>query len=275
MIPLARRIKKQESPNNHERWLLSYADFITLVLIFFIVMYAMSKIDVQKYEVLSQALKLEFKQADTLLPKGSGISGQLDPAKGGADPSKLEKEKGEQEKKAQQAEREKKEKQLEDLLQQVRAYIQENKLEQQVSAADTPRGVAVTLNDLFLFDLGKADLKPPALPILNQLATLLPTLNATISIEGHTDDLPLATGSLYRDNWGLSQARSLSVLRYFINNTQLDEKKFVSTAYADTQPVVPNTSAENRAKNRRVEIVVLRDPLPTPQTAANAGASAQ
>jgi chemotaxis protein MotB len=116
------------------------------------------------------------------------------------------------------------------------------------------------LNDLFLFDLGKAELKKDAYPVLNQLASLFPTLNTTISIEGHTDNLPLATGSIYRDNWGLSNERSLSVLRYFINTAGLEPKKFISTGYADTRPVAENNSAENRSKNRRVEIVVLREP---------------
>ncbi|MCZ8514916.1 flagellar motor protein MotB [Paenibacillus filicis] len=261
--PVARKSKKQEAPENHERWLLSYADFITLVLIFFIIMYAMSKIDVQKYEILSQALKFEFKKADTLMPQGTGVLGQVSTAKGGADPTKSAKEAADKEKKERE-DHDKKERQLEDLLKQIQTYIEQNKLQGQVSAANTPRGVAVTLNDLFLFDLGKADLKPAAFPILNQLASLFPTLDATISIEGHTDDLPLSTGSLYRDNWGLSQARSLSVLRYFVYNAQLEQKKFISTAYADTRPVVENNSAENRAKNRRVEIVVLRENAPTP-----------
>ncbi|TVY09360.1 OmpA family protein [Paenibacillus cremeus] len=255
---MARNRKKQEAPENHERWLITYADLITLLLIFFVIMYAMSKIDIQKYEILSQALKLEFKKADTMMPQGTGVMGANNPSKGGSDPVKKQQEEKEKQEKE---DREKKEQQLQDLLQKVQSYIEQNNLQTQVSAADTPRGVAVTLNDLFLFDLGKADLKPAAYPILNQLASLFPTLDATISIEGHTDDLPLSTGSAYRDNWGLSQARSLSVLRYFIYNAQQDEKRFISTSYADTRPVVENNSAENRAKNRRVEIVVLREKL--------------
>ena len=151
------------------------------------------------------------------------------------------------------------ERQLENLLEKVQAYIEQNNLQGHVSVGDTPRGVAVSLNDLFLFDLGKAELKPEAYPILNQLATLFPTLNASISIEGHTDNLPVLTGSPFKDNWGLSQARSLSVLRYFVDDAGLDPNKFVSTAYADTRPIAPNDSDANRQKNRRVEIVVLRE----------------
>lgn len=245
---MARRTRrKAHAHENHERWLITYADLITLLLIFFVVMYAMSKIDVQKYEVLSQSLKSEFLKADSIMQQGEGIMGAANPAKGGADETKTDPQ-----------ERGQKEQQLENLLEQIQDYIQENQLQAQVSAANTPRGVAITLNDLFLFDLGNAELKPAAFPILNQLATLFPSLDATISIEGHTDNLPLATGSVFRDNWGLSQARSLSVLRYFVNTAQLDEKKFISTSFADTRPVAENTTPENRSKNRRVEIVVLR-----------------
>ncbi|WP_159885476.1 flagellar motor protein MotB [Paenibacillus puerhi] len=250
---MARRTKRKrgQAPENHERWLITYSDLITLLLIFFIIMYAMSQIDAQKYEVLAQSLKFEFTKSDSIVPQGQGITGSLHPP-GQPDTSTAGQDKGQT---AQQLE---KEKQLEDLLEKVQAYIEENNLQAQVSAADTRRGVAVTLNDLFLFDLGKAELKQDAVPILTQLAALFQKLNSTVSIEGHTDDLPLSTGSVYKDNWGLSQARSLSVLRYFIYDAQMDAKKFVSTSYADTRPVADNTSEENRAKNRRVEIVVLR-----------------
>ncbi|MBP1157766.1 MULTISPECIES: flagellar motor protein MotB [unclassified Paenibacillus] len=243
---MARRNKRKVyAPHeNHERWLITYADLITLLLIFFVVMYAMSKIDVQKYEVLSQSLKSEFLKPDSIMQQGEGIMGGTNPTKG--DETKTEPQGQE-------------EQQLENLLEQIQAYIKQNQLQAQVSAANTPRGVAITLNDLFLFDLGNAELKPDAFPILNQLATLFPSLDATISIEGHTDNLPLATGSVFRDNWGLSQARSLSVLRYFVSTAQFDQRKFISTSFADTRPVAENNTPENRSKNRRVEIVVLRE----------------
>ncbi|TDF93465.1 flagellar motor protein MotB [Paenibacillus piri] len=258
-MPVARRSNKHADHENHERWLITYADLITLLLIFFVIMYAMSKIDTEKYQVLSQALNFEFKKADSVLPQGQGVLGRVSTAKAtsGDNSENGEKEKKEREEKEQ---KEIREKQLENLLEKIQQYIQQQNLQAQVFAADTPKGIAVTLNDLFLFDLGKAELKKEAYPILDQLATLFPTLMTTISIEGHTDNLPLATGSLYKDNWGLSNERSLSVLRYFINTAGLDPKKFISSGYADTRPVAANDNAENRAKNRRVEIVVLRDP---------------
>jgi chemotaxis protein MotB len=255
-MALARKVKKHVEHENHERWLITYADLITLLLIFFIIMYAMSKVDTSKYSILAQSLNMEFRKADSLLPQGQGVMGSVSTAKANEGEKTQNAEKDRKEKE----DKELREKQLQDLLEKIQRTIQQQNLQAQISATDTPRGVAVTLNDLFLFDLGKAELKKEAYPILNQLASLFPALNTTISIEGHTDNLPLATGSTYRDNWGLSNERSLSVLRYFINNAALEPKQFISTGYADTRPVANNNSVENRAKNRRVEIVVLRNP---------------
>jgi chemotaxis protein MotB len=265
------RKKKHEEHVNHERWLITYADLITLLLVFFIIMYAMSKIDVSKYTVLAQSLNLQFTKGDTLIPAGKGISGQITPVSGTAETEGDGKSDQSQSSKnnvsinQEKDEKDKKEKELQELLQKINDYIIEQKLQTQVSASNTERGVAVTLNDLFLFDLGKADLKPASFPILQKLASLFPTLNSTISIEGHTDNLPLAPGSPLIDNWGLSGARSLSVLRYFKNTAGLDDSKFISTGYGDTKPKAPNDSMDNRSKNRRVEIIVLRnDPAIVP-----------
>lgn len=246
-----RRRKKQQVEENDERWLITYADLITLLLIFFIVMYAMSQIDVAKYETLAQSLRMEFKKSDSFLPSNAGLIGSMDPGKGrdGDQPNK------------DIAEFKEREQELQDLLRLVNEYIEENNLGDKLYATDTPRGISIKLNDQFLFDLGKADLRSESIPVLQKLSSLFPSLHTKISIEGHTDDLPLATGSLYRDNWGLSQARSLSVLRYFIYTAQLDDRNFISSGYADTVPVAPNDSPENRQKNRRVEIVVLRNEL--------------
>ncbi|MCZ8523581.1 MULTISPECIES: flagellar motor protein MotB [Paenibacillus] len=246
---MARRRKQETPPGSHDRWLITYADLITLLLIFFVVMYSMSKVDLDKYDDLSDALRSEFKRSDSVLEGGSGIVGS-NPSIGGRDDART------------QLEREgqlRRDLQFKQMVDQMQSYIEANNLQAQMTTANTSRGVTFTLNDLFLFDLGKADLKPEAKPVLEKLSSLFSQLDATISIEGHTDNLPLATGSVYVDNWGLSGARSLSVLRYFLYDTQLDPEKFVSASYAHTRPVAENTTAENRAKNRRVEIVVLRE----------------
>lgn len=262
---MARRNKgKHAEHENHERWLITYADLITLLLIFFVIMYAMSKVDKAKFDVLAQTLQFQFKNSDTMLPSGSGVIGSVDIGRGtnGKEPNKSDSTEETEEQKQKREEQEKKEQELQDLLQKINQYVNENQLQNQVFVADTQRGIAVTLNDLFLFDLGKADLKAGAFPILDKLSSLFLTLEAKISIEGHTDNLPLATGSAFKDNLGLSFERSASVSRYFTDKSKLPADMFISAAFADTRPVAPNDTAENRQKNRRVEIVVLRE---TPQ----------
>jgi chemotaxis protein MotB len=265
---MAKRNRKPDDHENHERWLITYADLITLLLIFFVIMYSMSKIDVAKYTELSKALAFQFKKSDTVVPQGKvgiadpgqgkvGNESQIDPQKDSptALDTQVQQQKNEQIKQEQIKQRDQ---ELKDIMKKIEQYINDNKLQTQVSVKDTARGVAITLNDLFLFDSGRADLKPASVPILEKLSSLLPTLKAPISIEGHTDNQPLSTGSIYKDNDGLASARSLSVKRIFDKIPGLHDK-LIGTFYGDSRPVAPNDTPENMQKNRRVEIIVLRE----------------
>ncbi|MCC3374038.1 flagellar motor protein MotB [Cohnella sp. REN36] len=250
----SRTKRKQAAHDNHERWLITYADLITLLMIFFVVLYAMSQLDIKKYDSLAASLQLQFRQADTVLELGSGVTGSTDAAKYRTPaPSASPEPSSAREVKIQAHEQ-----QLQDLLKVVQAYVKANHLETQVFVEDTPRGIAIRLSDRFLFDLGKADLKKDARPVLDKLSSLFADLDNPISIQGHTDNLPLQDGAVYRDNWGLSAGRALSVLRYFVDEKKLKEDVFEIAGYADTQPIAPNDTEANRQKNRRVEILVLR-----------------
>ncbi|MEK0313812.1 flagellar motor protein MotB [Cohnella sp. 56] len=252
-----RNRRKRSGHENHERWLITYADLITLLLIFFIIMYAMSQIDIKKYDSLAKSLQLEFHRADSIIEMGSGLEGGTDVAKydtppptATPPPSAAADLDAEIAKRREQA--------LQDLLKVIETYVRENKLQQDVFVGDTPQGIAIRLSDRFLFDLGKADLKPEARPALDKLSSLFTKLDTTISIQGHTDNLPIQPGSAFQDNWGLSSGRALSVLRYFVDSRKLPEKLFEIAGYADTRPVAANDTEANRQKNRRVEILVVR-----------------
>jgi len=269
---VARRNKNHEEHENHERWLITYADLITLLLIFFVIMYSMSKIDMAKYTELSRSLAFQFKKSDTVIPNGTiGVADPGEGIEGNESQRDPENESptaalSEEEQTAEQEEKEKikqeqiiqRNQELKELLTKTEKYINDNKLETKVSVKDTARGISITLNDLFLFDSGKADLKPESIPILQKLSSLFPTLDTPISIEGHTDNQPLSSGSVYIDNDGLSSARSLSVKRVFAKMPGLEDM-LIGTFYGDTRPIAPNDTAANRQKNRRVEIIVLRD----------------
>lgn len=267
---MSRRSKKKhaEEHESNERWLVTYSDLITLLLAFFVVMFSFSKVDSAKYAQLAQSLQNSFNPSISIMPQGGGGSsliGTFNPASdedkeknGNGDTEKNHVKSGDTDEEAEKAAQTLKERELQDLLKLVNGYIDENHLEATVTAVDTSRGISVTLKDYFLFDLGKADLKPEAYPLLDQLAGFIPTLSAQISIEGHTDNLPIVSGAYFKDNWRLSSERSLSVLRYFTEVHKLPREEFQSVAYADTKPVAANDTPANRAKNRRVEIVVLR-----------------
>jgi chemotaxis protein MotB len=280
---MARKNKKHEDHENHERWLITYADLITLLLIFFVIMYSMSKIDIAKYTELSKSLAFQFKKSDTVIPSGS--VGIADPGKGiegnqaQRDPEKdsptaaLSEEEQQKKEILKQEQLKKSNQELKDLLTKIEQYINDNKLQTQVSVKDTARGIAITLNDLFLFDSGKADLKSASVPILEKLSSLFPTLKTPISIEGHTDTQPLSTGSVFKDNDGLAAARSLSVKRIFDKIPGLHDK-LIGTFYGDSRPIAPNDTPANMQKNRRVEIIVLRETGATLDPAAEAAIAA-
>jgi chemotaxis protein MotB len=245
-----RRRRRAVAQASHDRWLITYADLITLLMIFFVVLYAMSQLDIRKYEILSQTLQQQFRHTESVLEDGSGI----------LDGGQAQVKTPEQDSHASDSEQEtiQKEQQLQDLLKVIKQYVNENNLEKEVFVEDTEKGIAIRLSDRFLFDLGKADLKKPAIPVLNKLSTLFAQLDTTISIQGHTDNLPIQSGAVFQDNWGLSAGRALSVLRYFVDEMKLEEKKFEVAGFADTRPIAANDSEANRQKNRRVEILVLR-----------------
>lgn len=260
-----RRRRKTGSSGHQDRWLITYADLLTLLLIFFVIMYGVSTIDKEKYEAVTTSLQTTFQAGSGILdggPKITGKSGQQIPGTTGKDEGGAKS--NEQQTKPdpeQPSERElqfrEQERQLNAFLQTIQSYVTDNKLQDQIFVADKPQGISITLSDRFLFDIGRADLKSGAAGVLDRLASLFGTLDATISIEGHTDNQPI-TGGRYKDNWELSGARALSVLRYFIDARGLAPSKFQYAGYADTRPVGDNSTSQGRQRNRRVEITVLR-----------------
>lgn len=267
-----------EFKDTKDRWMITYADLITLLLIFFVVMYAMSRIDVEKYEVVTQSLQLTFKSGNSLLDKGTGVLGSEDrydynnppdgqgaedglgPESGGGDGSSNVPPAPDEDQPLTERElafREQ-EQELATLMGRIESYIQDNQLEDQIKVTDLPKGISITLSDQFLFDTGKADLKSGSEETLTRLASLFKDLETVISIEGHTDNEPIGPASSFEDNWELSGARALSVLRFFLEKEQLDPQDFQYAGYADTRPAADNTTSAGRQKNRRVEITVLR-----------------
>ncbi|WP_379157396.1 flagellar motor protein MotB [Paenibacillus sp. sgz5001063] len=271
-----RRQPRTGGRENGDRWMITYADLITLLLIFFVVLYAMSSLDTHKFNIVTSSLTDTFRSGNPVLDGGSGV---LDGQKGlqsegtgkgqngeenGKDGAGLNQDNAASpspdstEPSAREQSFREQEAKLAALMGVITKYVNDNNLGDQIFVADKPQGIAITLSDRYLFDVGQAELKAPALPALRQLSGLFRGIGATISIEGHTDNTPVSAGSRYNDNWELSGARALSVLRFFLDKEGLNPNTFQYAGYADTRPAVSNSTAEGRQKNRRVEITVLR-----------------
>lgn len=295
---MRQRNRRSRSPGGQaprDRWMITYADLITLLLIFFVIMYAMSSLDTEKYKIVTGSLSETFKSGNPVLDGGSGLldgengsqnsnsaNGQNEGTETGSGNGENAGNSagsetggtgtggsnagtgtaGDNSENVQPSARElafrEQEAKLASLMGVITKYVEDNNLGDQIFVADKPQGIAITLSDRFLFDVGRAELKPPALPALRQLSGLFRGIGASISIEGHTDNTPVSAGSRYNDNWELSGARALSVLRFFIDSEGLNPAIFQYAGYADTRPAYDNTTPEGRQKNRRVELIVLR-----------------
>ncbi|AKG36526.1 flagellar motor protein MotB [Paenibacillus durus] len=271
-----RRNRRPDGRDSSNRWMITYADLITLLLIFFVVLFAMSSLDQEKYSGVISSLQRSLQTGNGVLDGGNGI---MDGGKGEQNAGSTENGDGQSRADGHSAvipsatpdsgktaespsPRElafrQQEAKLAELMNVITEYVKVNDLGGQIFVADKPQGIAITLSDRFLFDVGKADLKPAALPALHQLSGLFRGIGAMVSIEGHTDNQPVLPSSRYVDNWELSGARALSVLRFFLEKGGLKSSQFQYAGYADTRPAADNATESGRQKNRRVEIIVLR-----------------
>lgn len=240
-------MKKHEEneKDNSERWLLTYSDLITLLMIFFVVMYAMSNVDAQKYQVLSQSLE------GALNPIGLGGAGSGGTASGGGiDVSQA----------LADGKSDKIDPELIAAAEEITKLIREKNLQDRVSVSIQERGVVVGLMNTVLFDPGSARIKPDAVPTLVAIGQIANGVHNYIRVEGNTDDVPQSSPK-FPSNWELSVIRATEVLKLLINQSNVAPDKISAVGYGEYRPSVPNTSAENRSKNRKVDIVILSDQL--------------
>lgn len=233
-----KRKRTEEEHENNERWLITYADLITLLLAFFIMMYVFSKKDAQKYDEVVGHLK-------TIFTGASSTSGQT--KVGSPVPFDLPI-------KIAQGSSEEVQKKLKNELQ----SLDSNGVSQKnISVFVDERGTVVRVLDKAFFDEGKADFKEKAKKALDKIVPVLKSTNNNIRIEGHTDNVPISTHE-FRSNWELSVRRATEVVRYLIEKYDFSPEKISAVGYAEHRPIGPNDTAENRALNRRIEIIIMK-----------------
>jgi chemotaxis protein MotB len=239
---MPRRRRYQEDSENHERWLISYADFITLLFAFFVVMYAISVVNVGKYTVLSEALGDAFGGRGAAARNTTSVEVEQLPLSNILA------------RKRQEAARRDRER-LDLLARRLNASMLPLIKSGKVRVTQNARGVTVEINASVLFDEGAAELAPDARPTLQTVAQLLREDRHAIEVEGHTDDTPISNG-LFPSNWELSSARASSVVRLFAAGG-IPERRLAAVGRAANVPLAPNADPVGRARNRRVAVTIL------------------
>lgn len=244
----SRKRKRHEEHENHERWLVSYADFITLLFAFFAVLYATSQADTDKQEQFEKSIQREFKAGYF----GFGGSPKFDEFNDSSANS-LIKPPIEVFPPVGAGPRE------------VRDFI-ERRLEKDLPESERSKtitgirhdavGVQIQLAASRLFESGSAELSTDSVLALDRVGQLLKESGRKIVIEGHTDDEPVRTEK-FPSNWELAAARATKIVRYLVARHKISPSQLVPVAYADQKPIAANDSPENRALNRRIEIKIV------------------
>ena len=257
-----RRLAAQHH-ESEDRWLLTYADMITLLMALFMVLFSITSVNKSKLEILSKTLQEAF--SGKVLPGGEAIRSTGADAKAVSTPTAsppipaITTLVGQQAAPTTSAAALAKEQEdFRRLKEQIDAYAREKGIQDKLQTVIAQRGLVIRLlTDRVLFDSGAAELKPAASPVLTKVGEIL-RKEAThpIMVEGHTDTVPIS-GSLFPTNWELSTARASRVVRFLIGSG-VTQRRLSAAGYAALHPLASNTTAVGRSRNRRVEIVLLR-----------------
>ena len=226
-----RRTEQSDSSN----WLTTYSDMVTLLLTFFVLLFSFSEIDAQKFRNVMRG----FRGGTGVLEGGPTLELADDIQSFDGD---LEED-------------------LEKLKYVLEEYADSIGLGSEIILSVEERGLVIRFMDNVLFDSGKADLKPESIGILSSLAEILNREEfeeRLIKIEGHTDTDPIIYSRIFPTNWELSATRATNVLRYLVEKENIDGNRVSSSGYSFYRPIAPNDTDENKQKNRRVDIVILR-----------------
>lgn len=257
--------KPEEPPKGAPAWQSTFADLMNLLLCFFVMLFSMSSVDAQKFELLAASFNQTFSIFSAgataigdgvLISNGVSQLNELDQyinstgrdSEGDTIPENLES--------ASEMMGEAKLEASEEMAEKIEEALKEKNLDKEVDIEFTSQYVQLTLNGAILFDSGKVEIKKEALPLMNQLGIILQRFSeGTIEIEGHTDNVPMS-GAKYSNNDELSNGRALSVFYYLKENTTLDVSRIKHSGRGEYVPIADNSTEEGRARNRRVEIKI-------------------
>ncbi|MBI5943469.1 MAG: OmpA family protein [Chloroflexi bacterium] len=236
--------RKEEHEEHHdERWLVSYADFITLLMVLFVVLYSMGQVNVEKYKLLAESMKMAF----SLGGASQVVDSQINQAGGDSEDGTAKPivvpgiPEGPT--------------QSEEVAGQLTAMLSSQNLGNQVSVQTNIEGVLISLSERLIFKNDQTDLPPEALQVIDTIVEMLRPIENKIRLVGHTNNTP-STNPLYPTNWELSLARATSVAKYLINAGVAPERLIVS-GQGEYAPVFPNDTDQHKELNARVEIIII------------------
>lgn len=265
------RRKRRRSHVNHERWLVSYADFITLLFAFFVVLYASSQVDKKKVGKLAMAIQVAFQEMGVFESSSTKVPMNLDDPMPFATVQSVEgvernaslaqiasrpgdalgggRENGD----------------VAELRRELEKMLGLEIARHEISLRRDPDGLVISMSEAGFFESGSGQMKPESQPAFDRIAELLRKRNCRIRIEGHTDNVPIHN-SQFASNWELSTSRATEVVRLLIIKDGFDAYHLSAAGYAEYRPIATNSTREGRGTNRRVDIVVLSETMPVVPT---------
>ncbi|WP_310599480.1 OmpA family protein [Desulfobulbus sp.] len=250
------RKKEPEKPANHERWLVSYGDFITLLFAVFVTLYAMSQTDKKKVDQVAASYRTAFGVTTGTTSGKPQIMNKTDmmpiPSMR-VQPKNIEKQrpKGDTTTKTQATKKD-----FREMLVTLEKFVVEKNAQDKVNVELTKRGLVISMKETGFFDSGSATIKPSSYELLAKMAETLSPYSNEISFEGHTDNIPMHSAA-FLSNWELSTGRATSIARYFMDRHGLNPEKVAITGFGEYRPVADNSTEEGRKQNRRVDLVLL------------------
>ena len=254
--------RKRQEHSNHDRWLVSYADFITLLFAFFVVLYSSSQVDKRRVGQLALAIQVAFQQmgifdasntksavANTEPMPFSNVQivenverfaslGRIAPSPHGAPAGSAQSD------------------DLNQLRRELQSALQAQIKKHEISLTPTHEGLVVSLREAGFYDTGSAELRKDTSTVLDEFIAIVAPHNFHVRIEGHTDNVPIHS-SQFQSNWELSTARATEMVKLFITRYGVSPERLAASGYAEFHPVATNDTPEGRAMNRRVDLVIL------------------
>ncbi len=272
--------KEEEAPSGSPAWMATFSDLMNLLLCFFVLLFAMSSVDEDKFEQLVASLSASFgvmEGGSTSVIEGTLISSGVDDlnelsdyyetlgVNQDGDPSTIMESlsQGEKDQLVEMLKDSKYQEMLEqseEMAEAMEQLAQAQGIGEQLDIDFTSQYVQITLNGALLFDPAASTFRSDATPLVSKVGDILKNYSSNmIEITGHTDNVPLLDDPKYDDNWDLSSARAKSVMMYLVQNKKLDVKKMKSSGRGEYEPIASNDTSDGRAQNRRVEIKIYNE----------------